>query len=86
MGAIHVNEDLFQYADGLYTTNNCTGKLNHAVVITGYGEETGKEENRKYWIVRNSWGREWGTAGYAYVDASVENICNLSKWLWYYSD
>ena len=39
-------------------------ELNHAVIIVGWGFST---TNKLYWIVRNSWGKEWGDSGYAYV-------------------
>ena len=39
-------------------------ELNHAVIITGWGFST---TNKLYWIVRNSWGKEWGDEGYAYI-------------------
>lgn len=32
----------------------------HAVVIVGWGED--------YWIIKNSWGPEWGNGGYAHID------------------
>ncbi|KAF8822608.1 cathepsin CPC1, partial [Cardiosporidium cionae] len=39
---------------------------NHALAIIGWGEEKSPTtgENKKYWIVRNSWGPNWGQEGY----------------------
>jgi C1A family cysteine protease len=35
----------------------------HAVVIVGWGEDTVHGELVKYWLVRNSWGKNWGNQG-----------------------
>lgn len=35
--------------------------MNHSVVIVGWGKD--KKTNTKYWIVRNSYGPQWGMEG-----------------------
>jgi len=50
------------YSKGIY--NGCDTErdydIDHAVQLVGYGTESGVD----YWIVRNSWGPNWGEAGY----------------------
>lgn len=47
--------------------------VNHAVLAVGYGEEDGM----KYWLVKNSWGKDWGDEGYFKIEAGV-NMCGIA--------
>lgn len=50
LAAIHTNDDFFSYNSGVYDDPKCTNersKINHGVVIVGYGSENGKD----FWIV-----------------------------------
>ena len=39
--------------------------INHAALLTGWGEETMPNgEVVKYWVVKNSFGEDWGEDGY----------------------
>jgi len=38
-------------------------KLTHSTTIIGYGVENVNGEDVKYWLVRNSYGRDWGQRG-----------------------
>ncbi|KAF4726760.1 hypothetical protein FOZ62_013521 [Perkinsus olseni] len=54
--------DFKLYKGGIFKSNSCpSSKVSHSVLITGYGED---EHGTKYWEFKNSWGTEWGMAGY----------------------
>jgi len=61
--AIEADESTFQlYKSGVFT-GKCGTSLDHAVALVGYGNTNGLD----YYILRNSWGLEWGDQGYMYI-------------------
>ncbi|CAE7351376.1 cpl-1 [Symbiodinium natans] len=49
------------YDSGIFNGCQQDATINHAVLLVGYGQ-TPKGE--KYWLIRNSWGADWGEGGY----------------------
>ena len=47
--------------------------MDHAVQAVGYGFDQDLQQN--YWIVRNSWGTEWGEDGYIRLDRPAVEPC-----------
>ncbi|KAL8143707.1 hypothetical protein V2J09_016739 [Rumex salicifolius] len=67
--AIEAGGRSFQlYSTGVFT-GSCGTQLDHGVVAVGYGTENGVD----YWLVRNSWGADWGQSGYIKMERNLQN-------------
>ncbi|CAJ1938664.1 unnamed protein product [Sphenostylis stenocarpa] len=58
------------YTGGVYGGDNCTKNSRFATfvcLIVGYGSVGGED----YWIVKTSWGKEWGEKGYLLIKRNV---------------
>ncbi|XP_053320735.1 uncharacterized protein LOC128492265 [Spea bombifrons] len=76
---IAASDDFMLYKEGIFD-GECAEEANHAIIIVGYGTEKSKddEEEQEYWIIKNSWGKEWGEEGFAKVKRNV-NMCNIAE-------
>lgn len=61
--------DLMNYKNGVYKQTSGSKQGGHAITLIGWGVEGGVN----YWIVQNSWGNEWGEAGYFKIDMEDAN-------------
>ena len=64
------------YKIGIYDDPKCSSTdLNHGVGVVGYGAD--KQWDEKYWIIRNSFGADWGESGYMRL-ARGKNRCGVA--------
>lgn len=64
--------DWWMYGGGIFDACNKTApNINHAVVLDGYGVENGT----KYWLIRNSWGDNFGEHGYIRLRRHDDEPC-----------
>ena len=68
-----INDCIKNYKSGIITDANgecgCskTFTSNHAVTIVGFGVDGLARGCKKYWLVKNSWGSDWGEDGFMRV-------------------
>ncbi|KAM6330858.1 cathepsin K [Alca torda] len=64
------------YSRGVYYDESCNAEnINHAVLAVGYGTQKGT----KHWIIKNSWGEEWGNKGYVLLARNMNNACGIAN-------
>jgi len=74
--AIKIYPDFYTFkGKGIYKWNKQYKQVGaHAIEIVGWGEQS----NTKYWIVKNSWGTDWGDDGYFKILRGV-NECEIEE-------
>ncbi|XP_023733587.1 vignain [Lactuca sativa] len=76
--AIDAGSSDFQlYSEGVFT-GKCGTELNHGVAVVGYDTS---DDGTKYWIVKNSWGADWGEKGYIRMQRGISDkngLCGIA--------
>jgi len=68
----------FQFYSGGIFTGECGTEIDHSVTVVGYGKGG---DGTKYWLVKNSWGTEWGEKGYIRMKRDIdakEGLCGIA--------
>ena len=61
------------YKGGKFYKKDCSSTfLSHAITIVGFTPD--------YWIVKNSWGTQWGDDGYIYMAKGRLNNCGIATY------
>ncbi|NXF28092.1 CATS protein, partial [Rhodinocichla rosea] len=69
----------FLYRSGVFDDPQCSQKVNHGVLVVGYGSL----ENKEYWLVKNSWGVHFGDSGYIRMARNASNLCGIASYASY---
>lgn len=83
------DDNLYYNADNAAVYCDTYSPANHAVLIAGWDDDYPKEnfneacrpKENGAWLIRNSWGVEWGNAGYfwlSYEDATIDYGCTYN--------
>ena len=75
---VYVNDNFRHYESGIFEDSmfSCSHlSYNHAVINVGYDADEG------YWMIRNSWGADWGEEGHMRMIMG-KNTCNAEHYAW----
>jgi predicted secreted protein len=76
--SICTNDAFQEYSGGVFTGPQCTD-VNHAIVLVGWDDADGA------WILRNSWGPDWGENGYMRIGYGVSDVGYAANYIAYSS-
>jgi C1A family cysteine protease len=68
------DECLANYRGGVFNEQDLD-MINHAVLLIGW------DDDKQAWLVKNSWGEEWGGKGFAWIKYGSNNIGVFAAWI-----
>lgn len=76
--SVQVTSAFQNYTNGVFfefTSNYGNPSSNHAITLVGWDDDKGA------WLMKNSWGTEWGEDGYMWIKYNSNNIGRRAAWI-----
>lgn len=81
LAGMAVYSDFFAYSNGVYVkTSSSTLSGYHCISVVGYND------SQQCWILKNSWGSNWGDNGYCRIRYNQPDVLIDSDWSFYSVD
>ncbi len=77
--AVYSDSAFSAYKDGVFNTSS-PDEVNHAIVLVGWDDTKGANGA---WILRNSWGPDWGLDGYMYIEYGCSSVGFAANFIMY---
>jgi len=73
--AVYATRMFTAYSGGVFDEHAKVNGVNHAVNIVGW------DDTKKSWLLRNSWGENWGEKGYMWIEYGSNNVGTGTTWV-----
>ncbi|ELP92146.1 cysteine proteinase 1 precursor, putative [Entamoeba invadens IP1] len=74
---VDATHDSFKlYESGVYDEPRCRKIIDHCMAAVGYGTT---EDGVEYYLIKNSWGTNWGEEGYIRMSRNKDNQCSIAS-------
>jgi C1A family cysteine protease len=81
LAGMEVWSDFFAYRSGVYVKSSAATRLSppgyHCICVIGY------DDNQQCWIIKNSWGTNWGDGGFCRIGYGQTDLLIDSSWMYY---
>ena len=71
--AVFADDAFLSYSKGVFEAPP-SAAVNHAIMLIGWDDKRGA------WLLRNSWGPEWGEDGHMWIDYDSAGVGNSAAW------